>query len=371
MNVKIDDYHIGSRIVSLACTDRAAKMLQIDGVEYMSLATDSLVFYPEHYVLKLSETAIQSLNQCSDYDVFQINSEGSAYRCYNNNSLDNAIMLTAHCNSNCLMCPSSDLFRRQVSSPTIEEYLEIIRHIPSDAEHLTITGGEPFLVGTRIFEVFSALKKKFNNTSFLLLTNGRALSYAPFIERFEQTIPYNTITAIPLHGYDSKTHDAITRSPGGFGETCRGIKNLLQINQNVEIRIVVSKLNYNIITHISEYVISYFRSVRRVVIMGLEMLGNAAKYEKQVWISYREAFLSSKDAIKKLIESGINVELYNFPLCAVDREYYHICAKSISDYKIRFAEECEQCLVKDACGGIFAGTIRLARSGIKPVTKHD
>lgn len=239
--------------------------------------------------------------------------------------------------------------------------------MPSDARHITITGGEPFLIGDRIFDIFSAFKQKCYKTDFLLLTNGRALAYEPYILKFHKTAPKKIIIGIPLHGYDAVTHDAITRSPGGFEQTVQGVRNLLNFGHKVEIRIVVSKLNYKNITAICELISKEFPNVYRVEIMGLEMLGNAAINKNKVWISYNDAFQASIKGINVLIKKSIQVGLYNFPLCSIDERYYSMAAKSITSYKIRYADECHKCMIKDACGGIFAGTIRLAKDDIKPV----
>ena len=95
------------------------------------------------------------------------------------------------------------------------------------------------------------------------------------------------------------------------------------------------------------------------------MLGSAFINQNEVWIKYSEAFQCSKEAIKLLIKNGIDVALYNFPLCAVEKEYHYICCKSITDYKIRYNIECDQCRLKDACGGVFAGTLKMAEKDFK------
>ena len=108
--------------------------------------------------------------------------------------------------------------------------------------------------------------------------------------------------------------------------------------------------------------------------MGLEMLGSAARNQSRVWLPYRTAFQKSKEAINILISNGFDVKLYNFPLCAVDRQYWSICAKSISGNKVRYSEKCEVCQLKDACGGLFAGTLRLAKDDVEPIredTRND
>ena len=367
MIIRLNDYKLGNKVASLALDEDTFRHLAQKQLNIMYLINCKLYFYPDNQWLELTDEQVALFKQCDNYDVFQINGIGQAYKYYDNEIGDNAFMVTEQCNSNCIMCPATDNMRRKKNTVNVDEILEIIRHMPSDARHITITGGEPFLVGNRIFEIFLAFKEKCYSTSFLLLTNGRALSYEPFIRKFHETAPSKIIIGIPLHGYDAASHDAITRSLGGFEQTIRGIRNLINFGHRVEIRMVVSKLNYQNITRICELIVDQFPDVYRVKVMGLEMLGNAAVNQKDVWISYNEAFDASKEGIDLLIRNSIQVGLYNFPLCAVDTDYHSIAAKSITGYKVRYADECEKCFIKDACGGIFAGTIRLAKYDVKPV----
>ena len=163
--------------------------------------------------------------------------------------------------------------------------------------------------------------------------------------------------------------DAITQTPGSFDETFVGLKNLARLNIAVELRVVVSKLNAARLGVIADLIATELppQSVKSVKFMGLEMLGAAAKNRERVWISYEEAFQKSKESIRKLLLNGRDVELYNFPLCAVEEEFWPICAKSVAAYKARFTEKCANCRAQDACGGIFAGTIRQAAADVKPI----
>lgn len=75
-----------------------------------------------------------------------------------------------------------------------------------------------------------------------------------------------------------------------------------------------------------------------VSIMAMEMTGNARVNQDKVWISYVDAALVAEDAALVLIENGIDVKLYNFPLCTVKNEFWTLCEKSISPDKVRYAE---------------------------------
>lgn len=67
------------------------------------------------------------------------------------------------------------------------------------------------------------------------------------------------------------------------------------------------------------------------------------------------------------MKAGILTNLYNFPLCNIDERLYSIAHKSITDYKIRYKEQCENCLGKKQCGGFFNSTINVKDIEVKPI----
>lgn len=367
MVIRLHDYHYGYRVVSLAKCEETLIHLKEQKLDTLLLCDNKLILLPENEVVSSDAEVIKKFACCDDYDVFEIDDCGHAYLYYNNESVDNAFVVTGKCNSNCLMCPSGEYFRKNASIAHIDNLLQLVNHIPSDAPHLTITGGEPFLLGKDIFRFFEAIRNKFTKTAFLLLTNGRIFSVQEYCDFLQQTLPPQTILGIPIHGYDAVTHDGVTQAPGSFQQTVAGLKNLLARGFRIELRIVVSRITAPYIDKIAELIIKEFPNVETVKVIGLEMLGNAAKNYEQVWVPYSVAFQKSKGAIVSLISAEIDVGLYNFPLCAVDQEFWSICAQSITDYKVRFSERCDSCVVKDACGGIFAGTYRLAKDDIAPI----
>ena len=371
MVLMLDDYRLGEKMFSYVCNQEDfAECARLGlNVVYRN-SRNTLKFWPEQTEFTVKEAFVPKLRECSSRDAFSISSRGRAFRTYSASSGDNLIFMTHKCNSNCVMCPESDAERKLEDTQTPEDILELIRYMPADTEHITISGGEPFLKGEVIFQVLQALKDNLPNTRYLLLTNGRALSYPPFLQKFIETCPPNMLVGIPLHGFNAGSHDSITRSPGGFHQTCRAIMGLIDAGIPVEIRIVVSRLNYSFMNEMADRIISDFPGASTVKIMGLEMLGNAAVNKESVWISYPYAFRASRAAIDKLIAAGIDTALYNFPLCAVDRGYHMICKKSISPYKVRFPEKCKECVAKEDCGGIFAGTIRLAEADCLPIKQY-
>ena len=369
MRFAIKEYTLGKKIFSLAFRQEVLDELLQKDLNAALVSGNIITFFPEETTFTLSDDNCKKLSICENYDVLFINECGNGWTLFSNEKEDNPIIVTQRCNSNCLMCPTPEGVRKKENALAIEDTIDSIRYIPDDARHLTITGGEPFLVGEKIFDLFREIKTRLPYTDCLLLTNGRALGYLPYAERFASSAPQHIVVGIPLHGYDDRTHDAITQSPGGFEQTAAGIKNLIYRGINVELRMVVSRLNYRYIEQIAQLIVREFPHVGSVKIMGLEMLGNAAKNVNDVWIPYRTAFAYSKAGIVELIRHGIDVGLYNFPLCAVDKCFHLICQKSISGYKIRYSDKCELCTRKQECGGLFAGSIRLAKDDVIPFSE--
>jgi hypothetical protein len=107
--------------------------------------------------------------------------------------------------------------------------------------------------------------------------------------------------------------------------------------------------------------------IEYVSIIAMEMTGSAYKNRDIVWIPYKKAFELISDGVIELIKNAIDVKLYNFPLCTVQKKYWTLCEKSISPHKVRYAETCDRCSVKSVCGGIFAGTFLLEKEELEAI----
>ncbi len=276
------------------------------------------------------------------------------------------VFLTNKCNSNCIMCPLSITERKKPDTISIDELYEQIDCI-DDGSFINITGGEPTYNIEKFIDVVSRFKERCQHANFQLLTNGRSFSDKRLVKKLIEAGPSNIRFTIPLHSSDPKVHDAITQSPNSFIQTDKGIKNLVSENQKVEIRVVLSQANINSIPALGEYVLREYPGIISVTFIGMEMMGNAAVNKESLWIDYDKAFKKIKETINLIIKSGTNVLLYNFPLCCVDKGYWHIAARSITEYKIRFPEECSGCSVKEICGGFFFSTMNLMKPNVYPV----
>ncbi|MBU5462198.1 His-Xaa-Ser system radical SAM maturase HxsC [Lachnoclostridium sp. MSJ-17] len=368
----LSQYHGGYRIFTVIKEIEKADIWLSAGLSAGVLKEDSLLLLPDNIMIPFTSEEKRRMEQIHEFDVLDINENGIVYRWYSSFDGDAGIATTSACNSNCIMCPAGDNERRHHNHLTVEQLETVVRHMPKDLYYFTVTGGEPTLIGEDSFiRLMNTVKKELPQTKILLLTNGRTLGDRNFMERFLNSKPDCLRVAIPLHGSTAAKHDYITRAQGSFHQTIRAIKALLKEKIELELRIVVSKLNRDDITGIAAYIAHHFPSVTVVNFVGLEMRGNCVINADKVLLSYEDAFQASKAAIKLLIRSGIDVGLYNFPYCMIDKSYWPIAQKSISAYKSVFYPSCEKCEMKNACCGIFKATMRFYKPAVHPIVHGE
>ena len=367
MKIRLPFPSCDHRIVSLAKDSVTAADLAENSLSFILIENGKVLLLPENVSVAVAEEDYKKLSSCGNYDVFELFPDGMVLRVCDCSSAENVFFITGACNSNCVMCPSPATSRKHCPKPDIDLLIEIAKHMPSDLPHITVTGGEPFMAGKDIFRLFDYCKEKFERTEFQILTNGRVFAVKEYCDLLWETVPYRSILGIPLHASVASLHDSITQSPGSFLQTTTGLRNLLSRGCRIEIRIVVNRLNINDLENIALLIADCFPETAHVTIMAMEMTGNAFVNGEQVWIEYRESFPHVKRAIRALIKSGIDVTLYNYPLCTVEPEFRTLCAKSISPEKIRFADACDGCSLRDACGGLFAGSFRWEASALRKI----
>lgn len=310
---------------------------------------------------------VKEVETLCNYDVVEIVKNKNIRVLYRDDSNDNFILVTNQCNSNCIMCPDGDAVRNTKAVPNINDVIDHIRAIPDDTKHITITGGEPGLLKENLLRILGECKIHLPNTEFLLLSNGRVFSNTEFVNAFSAVAPKNIRVGIPIYADTFQLHDEITRADGSFIQAIYGIKKLLNRKISVEIRIVVQKMNYKILDKIAAFICNQFPNITVVNIMSLEMCGNAILNKERVWVNYEDTKEYVYKACIELIKHGIPVNLYNFPLCALDERVYAFSVRSITDYKIRYRDECDHCTLKKDCGGLFNTTINLKEAKIMPI----
>ena len=282
---------------------------------------------------------------------------------------DVCLYVTEKCNSNCIMCPMS-IHARQRGNSIDNEYLINFEDIPyDDTAHFTITGGEPFLEYQKTIYAMSQINQKYPNAEILVLTNGRALAIDKIFELIKPEITDRYCFAVPIHASSYVLHDRITNSAGSFNQTIRGLMNLSESEARIEIRIVGNKLNIHDIVKTYKMLATACFRVDLINLIAMEMTGCAAANRKALWVDYGELALKAEKGIQFAMMHGIDVGLYNFPLCTIPERLWPLAKTSINPSKIRFYEVCNTCAVREACGGLFYSTYELNYCPVTPIKK--
>lgn len=310
---------------------------------------------------------ISNINDLSDMKVGDILSikEKKVRSVYRPTSPNNILFATIRCNSNCLMCsqPPLDV------DDTIENFKiwnYAIDLISSPPKHITITGGEPTLLGEKLVLLINKLLNKFNDLLITVLSNGRMLALDNTIEFLKDVIePQRVVFAIPLYSDIYKQHDNIVQAKDAFHQTCLGIHKISSIGFPVEIRVVLHKLSNPRLLYLSKFIHKNFPFVYHITFMGLEIIGytrgNKSKLIEENTEGANEKLLSS---LNYLSDWNYNVSIYNTPLCQLPAPLWPFAKQSISDWKNSFKNECEKCIVKNDCSGMFSWNLKY--SNVQP-----
>lgn len=279
---------------------------------------------------------------------------------------DNTIFTGGLCNSNCIMCPYSEHFRLNSTLRPLEELKQCADSMSPDSEYVCITGGEPTMLRDDFLRLVEHCRSHFRVALLHILTNGRTFAYDDFLSAFRKVRPYKTLLGIPIHADNHGLHDYISQAGGSFDETLRGLDNLYRAGEHIELRVVTSRLNRENLPSIARMIVRRYPHCRHVCFMGLEMMGNAMIHRGKVWCGYDELWPFIREAAYILLMNGIETELYNYPLCVVDRDLQAVYRKSITPSKIEYIQECESCSRKNECGGFFRTTKIMPGIKVRP-----
>jgi His-Xaa-Ser system radical SAM maturase HxsC len=259
--------------------------------------------------------------------------------------------VTERCNHYCLMCSQPP---KQIDDDwLIDDILQAIPLIDPTTEELGFTGGEPTLLGERFISVLKACKAYLPNTVLHVLSNGRRFSDFAFSQTWAAIDHPDLMVGIPIYSDLSSIHDYVVQADGAFDETIRGVLNLKQLRQRVEIRVVLHKQTYARLPQLAEFICRNLLFVDHVALMGLEITGFTRANLDALWIDPIDYQKELAEAVRILDRYRVRVSIYNHQLCLLDRPLWPFAVRSISDWKNEYFEECTDCVVRNECGGFF------------------
>jgi His-Xaa-Ser system radical SAM maturase HxsC len=270
------------------------------------------------------------------------------WRC---DSPNNSLLLTERCDHYCLMCSQPP--KEREDDWLLDNARELIRLLPPSTPAIGFTGGEPTIYGERLIELLRLCRNLLPDAGVHVLSNGRRFADFGFASSWASVDNPRMMVGIPLYGAEPALHDYVVQAEGAFEETVRGIVNLGEAHQRIEIRVVVHKQTAPALPEIAEFIARNLPFVEQVALMGLEMIGFARANMEDIWIDPVEYREELKEAVSLLSRRGVKTMIYNHQLCLIDRELWPFTVRSISDWKNEYHPECGRCGVRDQCGGFF------------------
>lgn len=236
------------------------------------------------------------------------------------------------CNDACLHCVVDDFrdalrSKSQAQDKTLADIKAEMENARARGNHLVVTGGEP-TIRPDFVEIIRYAREL--DYTVNVQTNGRRLSdpkLADALTQFDQ-VSY----CIALHGPCADIHDTITQRPGSFAETVQGFHNLYQRGLPYTNKIVLSRLNYQVLPELCEFIIALPATAVNIAFPHAQ--GRARKLWDQVVPRYDEVAPYVHRALNILIRAGLDASTESMPFCLMEG-YEHCVAEmyqQLNDY---------------------------------------
>ncbi|MDP9047519.1 MAG: His-Xaa-Ser system radical SAM maturase HxsC [Bacteroidota bacterium] len=312
---------------------------------------------------------IPSLDHLQDGDIVSVGDDGFVRTVYRVNSFYNTILATERCNSNCLMCSQPPKDKNDI--PYLYElYRRVIPLIPKDCVELTMTGGEPTLMGELFFQLLDQITSELPDTDIHVLTNGRSFAWEHMADRLAQVNNPRLMLGVPVYADYYQVHDYIVQAKDAFHQTILGLHNLARYSQRIEVRVVLHKQSVPRLTRLANYIYKNLPFTEHVTFMGLEYTGYTPYNIEQLWIDPYDYNDELTEAVEFLAGQGMRVSVYNAQLCVMPESLWPFARKSISDWKNDYLPACRECSQLAACGGLFTWNLKKHSSHIAPIVLH-
>jgi len=305
------------------------------------------------------------LTKISEDDILQIMPEGRVNILWEKklNPYDITLFITNQCNANCIMCPQPPKKDEYSLLDTNKLLLKYLRSQPINK--IGITGGEPTVKHKDLKELLSLAYEYYPTAKIDLLTNGKKLSDFNITKELAISNP-NITFCISFPSDNEKDFNRILESKSIYTNVLKSIQNLAILKQTIELRIVITKQNYKRLEQISEFIYRNFPFIYHITFMGMEVIGHAFDNYDEIKINpldYQENLLK---AVQFLNRRSMHVSIYNIPYCLIDERLWKFLRNSISAWKQNYKDECNLCVKKETCPGIFS-TSKILENDLIPI----
>lgn len=273
----------------------------------------------------------------------------TAHRLIRGTSKHNTFLITEQCDQLCIMCSQPP---KKHHLDLFDSYFEACLVAPEKAT-IGLSGGEPLLYKEKVLNLIEAVLHERPDLRFHILTNAQNIDQLD-IARLSNPVMEKIMWGVPVYSSDPEIHDKVVGKNGAFKKLEESFEIMLEAGSRIELRTVVLKSNAANLPFLADYVSRCLPFIDSWAMMQLERIG----YGKLNW--EKEFFDNSVDfePIARAIDissvRGIDVRLYNFPLCTIPEQWRPYSVSSISDWKRAYIDTCKSCSSIAKCGGFFS-----------------
>jgi len=275
------------------------------------------------------------------------------------------------CNIACVFCSNpTDGFRHTTDKYGLDElkrkladYKQGLRtfvKFDEERDYFNLTGGEP-TAHPDFLKLLAHMRTEFPQTLIRLLSNGSMFAREDFARwtcGIGQT-PFEI--AVPMFGYDARTHESISRTPKSFEQTTQGLRHLLKHRkpgQLIEIRIIMTRVQARYLDGLLDFLLAEFPEVDRVVFLFEEIEGFAEQYKDRLKFTQSECAAHLDRNYEKL-KRFKDARLFHFALCTVPTRLWPFVWNTLAGFKIDYLEGCRTaCAYREHCVGVHRSYIR-------------
>jgi len=212
--------------------------------------------------------------------------------------------VTSVCNLKCRYCynvwkiPETTGFEHFNSYKQARQTLKRLFKI-AQVEHVTFTGGEPFLA-ERFNELvlFTRLQKK----SVAIISNGNIAKSEDYKQMLDLGV---NLFEIPLHSPTAEAHDFMTNTHGSWSKSLESIRALVKLKAYVVAVIVVTKANFNLVSETLQFLKN--EGIDRVMLNRFNIGGQGIVDKDNLWLLHDEMKLAYKSASETGKKLGLSL----------------------------------------------------------------
>lgn len=302
-----------------------------------------------------------NIDEFHEGDVVSINKDGEVTFLYEINATSNAVFATGKCNHRCIMCPQPPVTHEEDMTSF---NLKLISLFDKNTEEVGITGGEPTMIGDKLFDLIRQIKKCTPKAAISILSNGVKFADREYAMKLALCNCRDLQIDVPIFSDIANLHNEIVGA-NTFYKTIQGLYNLAFFGTKIGIRIVIHKKTYKRLPQLADYIYHNFPFVSNVAFMQMETIGMAEDNINDLWIDPYDYNKQLVEAIEILRSRGLQASVYNAQLCVLPESIREVAVQSISEWKDIYLEECDGCKLLDKCGGFFASNKKYHSAYIK------